>query len=178
MECMDLVEDLLITIITMEVGWRGGLTSNTMDNIIIISSIIAENKEKKRPTYLFFGDAEKCFDKLWLKDCVLELARLGVPAVDALMLFKMNNGANIIIKTPLGNTEKIKTGEIVRQGTVFGPIFCCASIARINDIGEKVVEKCGTVEVGMPLFMDDVNTTTHQADNIRKSIRNCSQMEI
>ena len=41
-----------------------------------------------------------------------------------------------------------------------------------------MVEKCGTVEVGMPLFMDDVNTTTHQADNIRKSIRNCSQMEI
>ena len=35
---MDLVEDLLITITIMEVGWLGEQTSSTMENIIIISS--------------------------------------------------------------------------------------------------------------------------------------------
>ena len=71
------------------------------------------------------------------------------------MLFKMNEDANIIINTPVGVTEQIKTSQLVRQGTVFGPVFCCASTARINDIGESVVENCGTVEIGMSIFMDD-----------------------
>ena len=26
---------------------------------------------------MFFADAVKCFDKLWLQDCIIELAKLG-----------------------------------------------------------------------------------------------------
>ena len=43
---MDLVEDLLITITTMGVGWLGVQTSNTMESIItIISDLIWEWKQ-------------------------------------------------------------------------------------------------------------------------------------
>ena len=46
MKCMDLVEDLLITITTMGVGWLGVQTSNTMESIItIISDLIWEWKQ-------------------------------------------------------------------------------------------------------------------------------------
>ena len=151
---------------------------STMDNLIIVSGIIADNKAKNIPTYLFFGDAEKCFDKLWLKDSILEIVKLGVPENDAIMLYLMNAEANIVVNTPIGYTQEIIAKEIVRQGTIFGPVFCCASTAQINEIGEKVVEKCGNTDVGILVFMDDINTTTSQVNNIKNTIKNCRLMEI
>ena len=37
---------------------------STVDNLIILSSIIENQKESKNETYLVFADAQKCFDKL------------------------------------------------------------------------------------------------------------------
>ena len=49
---------------------------STMDNIVIISAIIEQRRIEKSNTYIFFEDAVKCFDKLWLQDCIIELAKL------------------------------------------------------------------------------------------------------
>ena len=48
----------------------------------------------------------------------------------------------------------------------------------MNEIGEKVIETCKNVKVGMQIFMDDINTTTKQSANVKMSIRNCRRMEI
>ena len=37
---------------------------STVDNLIILSSIIENQKESKNETYLFFADTQECFDKL------------------------------------------------------------------------------------------------------------------
>ena len=37
---------------------------STVDNLIILSSIIENQKKSKNETYLFFADAQNCFDKL------------------------------------------------------------------------------------------------------------------
>ena len=34
------------------------------------NSKIENQRQYKNKTYLFFADAKKCFDKLWLKDCL------------------------------------------------------------------------------------------------------------
>ena len=47
-----------------------------MDNIVIVSAIIEQRRIEKSNTYIFFEDAVKCFDKLWLQDCIIELAKL------------------------------------------------------------------------------------------------------
>ena len=47
-----------------EMQMAGRMGYSTMDNMIIVSPIINDDKERKKPTYLLFGDAEKCFDKL------------------------------------------------------------------------------------------------------------------
>ena len=65
----------------------------------------------------------------------------------------------------------------MKQGTTFGPIMCCASTSRVNEIQETVKYQYGKVEVGMPVFMDDV-AAVGTADNIRKGIQNCRRMEI
>ena len=34
--------------------------------------------------------------------------------------------------------------------------MCCASTARVNEIRERVICKYGNIEIGMPVFMDDM----------------------
>ena len=41
---------------------------SNVDNIMITSEIIRQKKKAGKKCYMFFGDAVKCFDKLWLKD--------------------------------------------------------------------------------------------------------------
>ena len=143
---------------------------STMDNIVIVSAIIEQRRIEKSSTYIFFEDAVKCFDKLWLQDCIIELAKLGYSNNDLEILYKLNETAQVKIYTPYGHTENIEIKEVVKQGTTYGSIMCCASTARVNEIGEKVICKYGNIEIGMPVFMDDIAA-------IGKRIRNCRKME-
>ena len=52
---------------------------------------------------MFFADAVKCFDKLWLKDCLLEMYNLGYDPKTLKILYEMNKETDIIIRTPVGN---------------------------------------------------------------------------
>ena len=50
-----------------------GKKQKTVDNLIILSSIIKNQRQNKNKTYLFCADVKKCFDKLWMKDCLIEM---------------------------------------------------------------------------------------------------------
>ena len=138
-----------------------------MDNTVIVSVI---------NTNIFFADGVKCFDKLWLQDCIIELAKLGCNKND-FEIYKLNETAQVKINTPYGDTENIEIKEVVKQRTTYGPIMCCASAAKVNEIGEKVICKYGNMETSMPIFMDDI-AAIGDAGTIRKRIRNCRKMEI
>ena len=56
-----------------EMQTAGNKQRSTMYNIVIVSAIIEQRRIEKRNTYIFFGDAIKCLDKLWLQDCITEL---------------------------------------------------------------------------------------------------------
>ena len=51
----------------------GKKNRSTMDNIIIINTIIEKQRKGHENTYLVFADAEKCFDKLCLNVCLIEM---------------------------------------------------------------------------------------------------------
>ena len=149
---------------------------STMDNIVIVSAIIDQRRIEKSKTYMFFADTVKCFDQLWLQDCMIELAKLGYNKNDLEILYKLNETAQFKINTPYGDTENIETKEVVKQGTTYGPIMCCASIARVIEIGEKVICKYGNIKIGIPVFMDDI-AAIRDADTKGKALRNCRKME-
>ena len=164
---------------------------STVNNLIIVNSIKEENQRQyKNKTYLFFADATKFFDKLWLKDCLIELYNLGYSPSTIRSLYKLNKTSstirslyelnktsNIVVDTPVGKTSSITVEEVVKQGTIFGPIICCASTSRVNEIQEAVKYQYGKVEIGMPVFMDDI-VAVGTADNIMKGMQNCRRMEI
>ena len=45
---------------------------SSMDNIRIVSSIIEKRRQEEQNTYLMWAGAVKCFEKLWLKDCLID----------------------------------------------------------------------------------------------------------
>ena len=151
---------------------------SAMDNLIIMNPIRQHKNQRaqKLNTYMFFADAVKCFDKLWLKDCLLEMYKLGYDPNTLKILYEMNKETDIIIRTPVGNTDNIQVKEVVKQGTIFGPIMCCAETSTVNSIGEEVKYSYGKINIGMPVFMDDI-ATAGKAEHIRKGINNCARME-
>ena len=76
---------------------------------------------------MLFADIEKCFDNLWLKDCILELVRCGTPVEEAIFIYHMNKNVRAKVITPAGDTDIIELEEIVRQGTMGGTncVLCC-----------------------------------------------------
>ena len=153
---------------------EGKKNKSTMDNIIIINAIKEKQRQSHKNTYLFFTDAEKCFDKLWLKDCLIDMEEIGYNRNDIKILYEMNKKAEIIVDTTVGQTESISIKEIVKQGSIFGPIMCCATTSKVNNIGEIVQYSYGKVDIGMSVYMDDIAGGIAE---IRKGIRNCAKME-
>ena len=142
-----------------------------------MNTIIKNQRAQKLSTYVFFGNAVECFNKhIWLKDCLLEMYNLGYDPNTLKILYEMNKETDIIIRTPVGNTNNIQIKEVVKQGTIFGPIMCCAETSTVNSIGEEVKYSYGKINIGMPVFMDDI-ATAGKAEHIRKGIKNCARME-
>ena len=129
----------------------------TVDNWIILGAIMDEGKRLKKPVYLFFADLVKCFDRLWLKDCVNDLNSCGMREREAGLIYKLNEDAIFKVSTPAGLTKESRVKEIVKQGTVYGPKLCCASTGKINegiDVEEVVYP---SVSVKAMTFVDDIN---------------------
>ena len=49
---------------------------STVDNLITLNSIIENQGQNKNKIYFFFADVKRCFDKLRLKDCLIEMYNL------------------------------------------------------------------------------------------------------
>ena len=155
----------------------GRKQSSTMNNILIVSSIIEKRRQEKQNTYLMCADAAKCFDKLWLRDCLIAMKELGYSSNGIKILYEMYKKTNIKIETPFGEISSMEIQEVVKQVSTYGPIMCCATTSKVNDISEKVEVKYGEILIGMPILMDDI-AAIGGAEDIRKGIGNCRMMEI
>ena len=91
-----------------EMQAAGRKERSAMDNLIIVNTIIENQRAQKLNTYMFFADAVKCFDKLWLKDCLLEMYNLGYDPSKIRILYEMSKETDVIIRTPVGNTDNIQ----------------------------------------------------------------------
>ena len=148
----------------------------TVDNLFTVRAVIDEAKYYGKDLYLFYGDLEKCFDKLWLKDSIIEIWKTGVPSNEVMMLYEINKEAVVKVFTPVGVTDEIEIKEVVRQGSIWGPVMCSLSTEKINSIGQKVITMYGNELIQPLTFMDDMNATGNKS-TVENMIANCSQME-
>ena len=157
-------------------GGRKGMS--TLDNIMALSGIIERNRTLRRNTYLFFGDARKCFDQLWLKDCLLQLQVGGVQEYDINLLYILNEQAQIKVMTPLGESNEFSIKEAVKQGTISGPMLCGVEMDRVNQRPERLQSPYGPdYDIAMPGYVDDL-AGGGGPEELTKAIECCKEMEL
>ena len=145
--------------LTMSPFQCGGVKGrSTVDNVFTLIAIIQRNQYLGLSTYCVFIDLTKCFDKLWLEDCLVELMKAGMNIDDVKMVYEMNKVAKVVVDTPVGDTDQFEVRDTVKQGTIFGPVMCGLSTGRINEINERVVTMYGPeVEIEPLVYVDDMN---------------------
>ena len=135
----------------LEMQAAGRKERSAMDNSIM-NTIIESLSVQNLNIYMFFADAVKCFNKLWLKDCLLEMYNLSYDPNTLKILYEMNKETDIIIRTPVGNIDTIQVKEVAKQGMIFGPIMCCAETSTVNSIGEELKYRYDKINIGMPVL--------------------------
>ena len=65
-------------VITSEYQNGGRKERSTKDNWLAMMAIIDDAKRSRKNCVLLFADAEKCSDKLWLEDCLVDLKQAGM----------------------------------------------------------------------------------------------------
>ena len=67
--------------------------------------------------------------------------------------------AEIMLDTTVGQTESISVKEIVKQGSIFGPIMCCATTSKVNNIGETVQYSYHKVDMSVYMSVTECQFT-------------------
>ena len=107
-------------------------------------------------------DVEKCFDSLWTYKCINDLLEAGLKNDKLTLFFKMNENAQLAVKTVHGMTERVNIPNIVMQGSVWGSIFCTATIDKLAKLvysrEDMLYKYKGEVSVPPMEMVDDVLT--------------------
>ena len=134
---------------------NGGIIGKeVVDNLFIVRGIINHATYLNKELWLTFYDIEKCFDSLWLEDCINSLWENGVRDDMLLIIYMMNRHAQITIKTPFGDTDQIVCKNLVKQGTCLGPILNNCSLDTFCK--ESNDYQYGRVKIKSLEFVDDL----------------------
>ena len=74
-----------------------------VDNLFIVSHAKYPGKE----LWLTFYDIQKCFDNLWLEDCINSLWDMGMRNDILSLICLMKKEARVTVKTQVGDTDAI-----------------------------------------------------------------------
>ena len=155
-------------------GTKGKSSS---DNIMTLNAIIDYNNLINTEAFILFADAHKCFDKLRIKNCIIDLYKI-TGAKEAMDIYRMNEKGNAIVNTPIGNIGPIEVNGIVRQGTIMGPKLCCINTNKINSIGRKCITTIGpNVKTETLIYVDDIQNASSNVEQLEKAVINLQCME-
>ena len=115
------------------VGGRKG--RNIRDNIFVLNAIINSIKKGNEDACdITVNYVEKCFEALWVQECLNTLYENGLNNDKLVLLHEESRSANIAIKTPSGMTEREVINNIIMQGTVFGSLICSAVMDKLAKV--------------------------------------------
>ena len=134
---------------------NGGMKGKgVVDNLFILRGIIDHANYLGKELWLTFYDIEKCFDSLWLEDCINPLWDLGVKNDVLCLIYLMNIKATVTLKTPFGDTDPLFLSNFVKQGTVLGPVLNNCSLNKLST--DSIGYNFGSVQIKSMEFVDDL----------------------
>ena len=139
---MDEYENVDTNLTDCNVGARK--QRNIRDILFVVNGVInSVNQNDDKPVDIELFDIAKCFDSLWLKECLNDLYEAGLDNSNLNLLYEGNRECLISVKTPSGQTERISIKEIVMQGSVWGPLCCTTTM---DKLGQK------SYRTGSPMY--------------------------
>ena len=134
---------------------NGGMKGKgVVDSLFILRATVNHAKYLNKELLITFYDIEKCFDSLWLEDCINSLWDLGVKDDTLFLIYLMNTKASVTLKTPMGDTYPLILSNVVKQGTVLGPVLNNCSLDRFSK--ESFGYNFGSVGIKPLEFVDDI----------------------
>ena len=97
----------------------------------VINSITKGNQE---PVDIQLFDVEKCFDALWMEECINDIYEAGLNNDKLPLLFLGNQNAQVVVKTPNGLSPRVNIQDIVMQGSVWGSLFCTTTMDKLGQL--------------------------------------------
>ena len=153
----------------------GSKGKGVVDKLFLLRALIGHSKYMGKQFWLTFYDTEKCFDSLWLEDCINSLWDNGVKDDILSLIYKLNVKANITIKTLFGDTQALPLENLVKQGTVLGPVLNNCSLDRVCE--ESLGYHIGSVEIKSVEFVDDIADPNSDEISAKSSNRIVEQIQ-
>ena len=131
---------------------------NIRDNIFVLNAITNSVKNgNEAPIEVNVYDAIKCFDNLWLQECINRMYIKGFRNDRLPLLYLSNKSAQIAVKTSSGMTERETISNIVMQGTVWSSLKCTVTMDKLGEMSyENPYKYKGKVDIPMMGMVDDV----------------------
>ena len=105
------------------------------DNIFVLNAITnSVINGKEEPVDIQVFDIEKCFDALWVEECINDIYEAGLDNDKLVLLYLENQNANIAVKTSSGKSTRVNIRNIIMQGTVWGSLLCTATMDKLGQL--------------------------------------------
>ena len=134
---------------------------NIRDNLLVMNAITnSVINGNASPIDIQVFDVEKCFDGLWLQECINDLYDTGLNNDKLPLLFLENKNAKIAVKTSTGISERDSIQNIVMQGTVWGSLMCTVTMDKLGKLiynnNNLLYKYKGTVDIPSLGMVDDI----------------------
>ena len=134
---------------------NGGVKGKgVVDNLFIVRGVIDHALHSGKELCITFFDIEKCFDSLWLEDCINSLWENGMRDDMLSLIYLMNTKVQVTIRTPIGESQPFICSNVVKQGTVLGPVLNNCSIDDFSK--SSCPHYFGNTEIKSLEFVDDI----------------------
>ena len=106
---------------------------NVRDNIFVLNAVTNSIiNGQAQPVDIQVLDIEKCFDALWVEDCINDMFENGFDNDKLPLLYLENQNAQIAVKTPTGTSSRVTINNTIMQGTVWASLCCTTSMEKLG----------------------------------------------
>ena len=105
---------------------------NIRDNLFVMNAIMNSSKRgTDEACDVCVYDVKKCFDNLWLSECINDLYKAGLTNDKLCLLYYSNLHARIAVKSINGISERFTIENIVMPRTVWAGLMCTSSMDKL-----------------------------------------------
>lgn len=141
------------------------------EHLFSIKSVIAMKESNKESVALLISDLAKYFDSESLTDVLDELYKLNVRGRLYKLVYELNKNTRIKVRTNVGETKEILTGENVAQGSLEGSLISSGAIGKgVEDFfeGSEYEASYGPLTLNPFQLQDDILRLCEDTESAQK----------